>query len=85
MRALVPLTAMMMGAEVLLATCLRLLLGRGGKKSDFEDEDFVVDEEVTSRKKVVKKEFGIAASTKPGLHNKAPAKRVPMSKARAST
>ena len=75
----------MMGAEVLLATCLRLLLGRGGKKSDFEDEDFVVDEEVTSRKKVVKKEFGTAASTKPVLHKKALPKRVPMYNARAST
>ena len=34
---------------------------------------------------MVKKEFGTAASTKPGLNKKAPAKRVPMSKAKAST
>ena len=34
---------------------------------------------------MVKKEFGTTASTKPGLNKKAPAKRVPMSKARAST
>ena len=58
---------------------------RKKKTSDSEDEDFVVDKEVTSKKKVVKKEFGTVASTKPGLHKKAPAKRVPMSKARAST
>ena len=34
---------------------------------------------------MVKKEFGTASSTKPGMHKKAPAKRVPTSKARAST
>jgi hypothetical protein len=45
----------------------------------------VADEEVTSRKKVVKKEFGTAASTKPGMKKKEPARRIPMSKARAST
>nr|XP_040245355.1 uncharacterized protein LOC120964623 [Aegilops tauschii subsp. strangulata] len=54
------------------------------RNSDSEDEDYVANEEVTSRKKVVKKEFGTAASTKPGM-KKAPAKRIPMSKARAST
>ena len=32
-----------------------------------------------------KKEYGSSATVKPGLHKKAPAKRVPMSKARAST
>ena len=59
---------------------------RRKKNSDSEDEDYVAaEEEVSSKKKVVKKEFGIAASTKPGLNKKAPAKRVPMSKARAST
>jgi hypothetical protein len=58
---------------------------RRKRNSDSEDEDFVADEEVTSRKKVVKKEFGTAASTKPGMKKKAPAKRIPMSKARAST
>ena len=45
----------------------------------------MVDEEVTSKKKVVKKEFGTTASTKPGLNKKAPARRVLMSKSRAST
>ena len=56
------------------------------RNSDSKDEDYVaVEEEVSSKKKVVKKEFGTVASTKPGLHKKAPAKRVSMSKARAST
>ena len=55
------------------------------RTSDSEDEDFVASEEVTSNKKVVKKEFGLAAPTKHGMHKKAPAKRVPMSKSRAST
>ena len=32
-----------------------------------------------------KKEYGTLASTKPGLHKKAPAKRVPTLKARVST
>ena len=59
---------------------------RRKRNSDSEDEYYVVvEEEASSKKKVVKKEFGIAATTKPGLHKKAPAKRVPMSKARAST
>ena len=44
-----------------------------------------VEEEVSSKKKVLKKECGIVASTKPGLHKKAPAKRVPTLKVRAST
>ena len=61
-------------------------MSRKKKTSDSEDEDYVAtEEEVSSKKKVVKKEFGTAASTKPGLNKKAPAKRVPMSKARAST
>nr|XP_020158108.1 uncharacterized protein LOC109743430 [Aegilops tauschii subsp. strangulata] len=59
---------------------------RRKRNSDSEDEDYVAaEEEVSSKKKVVKKEFGRAASPKPGLNKKAPAKRVPMSKARAST
>ena len=54
--------------------------------SDSEDEDYVAaEEEVSSKKNVFKKEFVTVASTKPGMHKKAPAKRVPMSKARAST
>ena len=59
------------------------MLGKKGT-SDSKDEDFEI-EEVTSKKKVVKKEFGIATFTKPVMGRKAPAKRVPMSKARAST
>ena len=56
------------------------------RNSDSEDEDYVAaEEEVSSKKKVVKKEFGTAAWTKHGLNKKSPAKRVPMSKARAST
>ena len=59
---------------------------RKKKTSDSEDEDYVaVDEEVISKKKVLKKEYGSAATTKPGMHKKAPAKRIPMSKTRAST
>ena len=59
---------------------------RRKRNSEPEDEDYVAaEEEVSSKKKVVKKEFGTAASTKPGMHKKAPAKRVPTSKARAST
>ena len=60
---------------------------RRKKNSESKDEDNVAaEEEVNSKKKkVIKNEFGTAASTKPGMHKKAPAKRVPMSKARAST
>src|SRR3990170_8604278 len=57
---------------------------RKKKTSDSEDEDYVaVEDEATSRKKVLKKEYGTAAATKPGFNKKAPAKRVPMLKARA--
>ena len=53
---------------------------------DSEDEDYVaIEDEATSKKKVLKKEYGTAATTKPGIKTKAPARRVPMSKARAST
>ena len=59
---------------------------RKKKTSDSEDEDYVVvEEEVSSKKKVLKKEYGSAVTTKPRMHKKAPAKRIPMSKARAST
>ena len=59
---------------------------RNKRDSDREDEDFVVGEEATSKKKVDKKEYvSAAATTKPGLYKKAPAKRAPMSKARKST
>src|SRR3954453_11529674 len=57
---------------------------RASKKrtSESEDEDYVVEEEATSKKKVVKKEYGSAAAIKPGMHKKAPARRVPTSKPR---
>ena len=57
---------------------------RKKRTCDSEDEDFAL-EEVATKKKVLKKEYGVAASTKPDMRKKAPAKRVPMSKARAST
>src|ERR687897_101904 len=57
---------------------------RKKRTSESEDEDYVAtEEEVSSKKKVLKKEYGTAAATKPGLNKKAPAKRIPMSKARA--
>ena len=59
---------------------------RKKRTSDSEDEDYVAaEDEATSQKKVLKKEYGTAAATKPGMKTKAPAKRIPMSKARAST
>ena len=59
---------------------------RKKKTSDSEDEDYVaVEEEATSKRKVLKKEYGTAAATKPGMKQKVPAKRAPMSKARTST
>ena len=52
---------------------------RKKKTSDFEDEDYVVvEDEATSRKNVLKKEYGSAITTKPGMHKKAPAKRISM-------
>ena len=61
---------------------------RASKKrtSESEDEDYVaIEDETTSKKKVLKKEYGTTAATKPGLNQKVPAKRVPMSKARTAT
>ena len=56
---------------------------RKKKTSDSEDEDYIaVDDDAISKRKVVKKEFGTAASTKPGMNKKAPARRVPTSKPR---
>ena len=54
---------------------------RRKRTSDSEDEDYVVvEDEATSKKvvfkKVLKKEYDTAATTKPGLHKKAPTKRV---------
>ena len=60
---------------------------RQRKKNTFDSEveDFVIDEEVSSKRKGDKKELGTAANTKPGMKQKAPAGTFPMSKARAST
>ena len=59
---------------------------RKKKTSDSKDEDYVaVEDEATSRKKVLNKEYGTTAATKPEMKTKAPARRVPMSKARTST
>ena len=59
---------------------------RKKRTSDSEDEDYVaVEDEATSKKKVLKKENGTTAATKPGMRTKSPARRVPMSKTRAST
>ena len=56
---------------------------RKKRTSDSEDEDYVaVEDEATSRKKVLKKEYGTGAATNPGMKTKAPARRVPMSKPR---
>src|SRR5215216_7029455 len=56
---------------------------RKKRNSNSKDEDYVaIEQEVSSKKKGVKKEFGTAASTKPGLQKKAPARRVPTSKPR---
>ena len=56
---------------------------RKKKTSDSKDEDYVaVEDEATSKKKVLKKEYGIAATTKPGMQKKAPARRIPTSKPR---
>ena len=56
---------------------------RRKRNSDSEDEDYVAaEDEAISKRKVVKKEFGTTASTKPGLQKKAPARRVPTSKPR---
>ena len=53
------------------------------KTSDSEDKDYVaIKDEATSKKKVMKKEYGSAATTKPGMNKKAPARRVPTSKPR---
>ena len=59
---------------------------RKKKTSESEDEDYVaVEDEATSKKKVLKKEYVTTASIKPGMKIKVPTKRTPMSKVRAST
>ena len=56
---------------------------RKERTSDSEDEDYVaVEDEATSKKKVLKKEYLTAAATKPGSKTKMPARRQPMSKPR---
>ena len=59
---------------------------RRKRTSDSEDEDYKAEEdEATSKKVVLKKEYGSAKDTKPGMKIKRPAGRQSMSKARAST
>ena len=59
---------------------------RRKRNSDSEDEDYVAaEDEATSKKVVLKKEYGSAKTTKPGLNRKVPAKRTPMLKVRGST
>ena len=49
---------------------------RKKKTSDSEDEDYVaVEDEATSKKKVLKKEYGTTASTKPGMQKQGPCKK----------
>ena len=58
---------------------------RKKRTSESEDEDYVAEEEATSKRVVLKKEYGSAKNTKPGLNRKVPAKRTPMLKVRGST
>ena len=56
---------------------------RKKRTSDSEDEDYVAaEDEATSKKNVVKKEFDTVASTRPGMNIKTPTWRVPTSKPR---
>ena len=56
---------------------------RKKRTSESEDEDYVaIEDEATSKKKVLKKEYGSAVATKPGMQKKAPARRIPTSKPR---
>ena len=49
---------------------------RKKRTSDWKDEDYVATkEEVSSKKKVLKKEYGTAATVKPGMNRKALAKK----------
>ena len=59
---------------------------RKKRTSESEDEDYMAEEdEATSRKVVLKKEYASAKNTKPGLNRKVPAKRTPMLKVIGST
>ena len=56
---------------------------RKKRTSYSEHEDYVAEEdEATSKKKVVKKEYGSATASKPVVQKKAPARRIPTSKPR---
>ena len=52
---------------------------------DSEDEDYVAVEDEATSKKVELKKVHSSTAVKPGMKNKRPAGRQPMSKARAST
>ena len=59
---------------------------RRKRTSDSEDEDYKAEEDkATSKKVVLKKEYGSAKDIKPGMKIKRPARRQPMPKARATT
>ena len=80
MRALVPPALQMMATEVPQANLPKAATRQRKKRtSDSEDEDYVAEEEATSKR------VEPAQGTKPGLKIKRPAGRQPMSKARAST
>ena len=86
MRALVPPALQMMAAEVPQEICQKLPPDRGKRRtSDSEDEDYVAEEDEATSRKVLKKEYGTPAATKPGLNRKVPAKRTPMLEVRGST
>ena len=53
---------------------------RKKRTSNYEDEDYVAVEDEATSKKTVMKEYVSAATTKPGMNKKAPAKRIPMSR-----
>ena len=50
---------------------------RRKKTSDSEDEDFVASEATSKKKKVVAKEYGKAASSRPSVKDKTAVKKVP--------
>ena len=59
---------------------------RKKRTSESEDEDYMAEEdEATSKKVVLKKEYGSAKNTKLGLNRKVPAKSTPMLKVKGST
>ena len=59
---------------------------RKKRTSESENEDYIADEEVTSKKKLIKnQQVDPVVGIKPGMKKKAHAQRKPMSKVRAST